>query len=189
MKFNCLKKYIAQSPVTHSKSSQMKIICFLVLNISFVTLLYAQDDCSCCTENHRQFDFWLGEWEVMNSEGNKVGENSISKMEGDCILVEKWQGAQGLNGTSHNYYDPSDKSWNQLWLDNRGGILKLKGALESGQMVMRSALAEDTEGNSSYNQISWRLNDDGTVTQLWELYNDEGKLIRQLFLGIYHKKS
>ena len=166
----------------------MKIKPASLLILLFFTALTAQTECSCCTEQHKEFDFWIGEWSVLNSEGKKVGENSISKIEDNCILVEKWKGVQGTTGTSHNYYDPSDESWNQLWIDNKGNILKLKGRMDSGKMVLRSSVEKDQEGNSYYNQISWGRNQDGTVTQLWELYEENGKLIRQLFMGIYHKK-
>lgn len=165
---------------------KIKLVSFLTL--LFFTMLNAQTECSCCTEQHSQFDFWLGEWTVMNAEGKLVGENSIAKIEDGCILVEKWKGAQGTTGTSHNYYDPSDGTWNQLWIDNNGYILKLKGNLVAGKMVLRSDLTANKEGQQYYNQISWSHNQDDTVTQLWELYDRNDKMIRQLFLGVYHRK-
>ena len=165
----------------------MKTFLSLVFALFFYAGLNAQNDCACCTEQHQQFDFWLGEWTVVNSSGQKVGENSISRIEDNCILVEKWKGAQGTTGTSHNYFDKKDGSWNQLWVDNKGNVLKLKGGLDSGKMVLRSDLVKDQDGNPYYNQISWTENSDGTVSQLWELYDAKGGLIRQLFLGIYRK--
>jgi hypothetical protein len=41
----------------------------------------------------REFDFWIGEWEVHDAEGNFVGENSITRAERGCVLIEEWRGA------------------------------------------------------------------------------------------------
>ena len=160
--------------------------CFFVL-VSFTG--YGQADCACCTPVHHQFDFWLGSWLVKNTQGQEVGKNTISKIEDNCILVEKWIGAKGTTGTSHNYYDANDGSWNQLWIDNKGNILKLKGGLEGSSMVLKSEMIKGKNGKLYYNQISWTPNEDQTVSQLWEIYDENKALINTAFLGIYHKKE
>ena len=164
-----------------------------ILNIVFVFILagnlFAQSDCACCDPVHAQFDFWVGEWTVTNVNGNQVGENSISKMDGNCMLMERWKGGSGVTGTSMNYFDKTDSTWNQLWVDNQGTILKLKGELISGKMVLKSDLARGPQGGTYYNQITWTPNEDGTVTQLWEIFNQEEELIQTLFKGIYRRKN
>lgn len=151
--------------------------------------LQAQNDCYCCEEQHSQFDFWIGEWEVVDSIGTKLGENRISNIEGNCIISEHWTGAKGYTGSSYNYYDKSDSTWNQLWIDNRGNILKLKGRFEGGSMVLRSELTEGTKVDWYYNQISWTENRDGTVSQIWEVFDKNHKLLTTVFSGIYVKKE
>jgi hypothetical protein len=42
---------------------------------------------------------------------------------------------------------------------------------------------------STYNQIIWSQNEDGTVSQLWETYDQNDKLVKAIFLGIYHRKE
>jgi hypothetical protein len=121
--------------------------------------------------------------------GNKVGENQISKIEDNCIVLEHWKGAKGGTGTSMNYYDNSDSTWNQLWVDNKGSILKLKGRFTSGQMVLKSDMIKGQKVDYYYNQITWSQNEDGTVTQLWEIYDNTDKLLKMLFKGIYNKKN
>jgi hypothetical protein len=163
-----------------------------ILNTTILFLLagnlFAQTNCSCCDKFHKQFDFWIGDWIVSDTLGNKVGENQISKIEDNCLVLEHWSGAKGGTGTSMNYFDNSDSTWNQLWVDNRGNILKLKGLFTSGQMVLKSDLIEGQKVDY-YNQISWSQNEDGSVTQLWELYDNTGKFLKTLFKGIYHKKN
>ena len=116
----------------------MKSLIIILAFFAITGAIKAQTNCACCNETQKQFDFWVGEWIVLDSLGNKVGENQISKIEENCIVLEHWTGAKGGTGTSHNYYNKTDSTWNQLWIDNKGNVLKLKGQLESGKMVLKS---------------------------------------------------
>lgn len=171
----------------------MRSFIFLLIFFALADTVNAQTNCACCNETNEQFDFWVGEWIVLDSLGNKVGENQISKIEDNCIVLEHWTGAQGVTGTSHNYYDKTDATWNQLWIDNKGNVLKLKGRLESGKMILKSepeAFGVKGEKNDwYYNQITWSQNEDGTVSQLWELYDKNNRFVKTIFLGIYHRKE
>ncbi|MEM8508202.1 MAG: hypothetical protein AAF717_10250 [Bacteroidota bacterium] len=89
---------------------------------------------------------------------------------------------------SVNNYDPSDRTWNQLWLDNQRNILKLKGTFDCGNMRLKSDLIT-SNSQQYYNQIVWSLNDDDTVTQLWETRDSKGNHLKTLFKGIYFKIS
>ncbi len=40
----------------------MKSIVVFLLAFALTGTLLAQSDCACCTEKHKQFDFWVGEW-------------------------------------------------------------------------------------------------------------------------------
>ncbi|XOV91701.1 MAG: hypothetical protein ACFHWX_15995 [Bacteroidota bacterium] len=148
----------------------------------------AQDPCACCSETHKQFDFWIGEWNVYDTLGNQVGENTIEKLVADCVLSENWRGASGGVGRSYNYFNPTDSTWNQVWIDGSGSNLVLKGTLVEGSMVLQSELLPGKRVDWYRNRISWIPNVDGSVVQLWEILNKEGKVINQLFKGIYKKK-
>lgn len=164
---------------------KQKILYLLVL-IPF--LGFSQNtDCACCTPQHAQFDFWVGDWEVFNENGDRIGENLVEKLEDNCILNENWKGAKGSTGKSYNYYDPSDDTWNQLWISNSGTILKLKGTASKDKMTLKSELIKGKKGEF-YNQITWIKNEDDSVTQLWEVYDPQGNLLNEAFKGIYRKK-
>lgn len=141
-------------------------------------LTFGQGNCS-ATE-HRQFDFWLGEWEVF-SNGQYVGVNTIELAQDSCVLVENWVGnGSQITGTSYNYYDAADSTWNQTWVDNQGGNLVLKGKWNGEAMVMKSM--GDPTGN--VHQMSWTPNSDGTVQQVWTVTPTEGDTIT-IFDGFY----
>ncbi len=162
----------------------------LVLSLFLTSqLLYAQNNCNCCTENHNQFDFWVGDWVVYDTLGNQVGENLIVKLEDGCIINEHWKGSKGSTGRSYNYFNAKDTTWNQLWIDNSGENLVLKGKAEPDKMILKSELKKGQKVDWYYDQITWSKNKDGSVTQLWERFDKNNNLLSVAFKGIYRKKG
>ena len=141
----------------------------------------------CSGEKYNQFDFWEGSWNVYNTKGDIVGTNKLIKMQSNCVMQENWVSNSGPSrGTSYNYYNKIDDSWNQVWVDNSGFSLVLKGKLIAGKMVLKSDLITSEKGNY-YNRITWSKNDDNSVTQLWEYLNEKNEVISEVFRGIYKK--
>src|SRR5215218_6749456 len=69
----------------------------------------AKPPAPCSAAEHRQFDFWLGDWEVKGAAGKVAGRISISSIHGGCVVYESWKGTGGVTGTSFNVYDPAKK--------------------------------------------------------------------------------
>ena len=44
---------------------------------------------------HRQFDFWIGRWDVFQPDGKKAGENLIEPILGGCPLLKRGPGGAG----------------------------------------------------------------------------------------------
>lgn len=135
----------------------------------------------------RQFDFWIGEWEVFSPDGKKAGENRIEKMANGWGLLENWTGAGGGTGKSLNSWHPDKKRWQQYWV-GLGGALEISGGLENGAMVMTGE-ATAPNGNKMRNRITWTPSADGTVRQLWEQSTDDGKTWKTVFDGQYRRKG
>ena len=143
---------------------------------------------ACAAAEHRQFDFWLGEWEVRDPEGKVAGRNRIVAILGGCALQENWSGAGGVSGTSLNAWDADRKQWHQTWVDSSGGVLQLDGHLVNGAMVMSGdALNADTPPKTSRQRITWTPLPNGGVRQLWESSTDGGKTWTVAFDGRYSK--
>jgi hypothetical protein len=170
-------------------SKMKKSFLFISIIFTFSIYSYAQSDCACCTENHKQFDFWVGDWNVYDTIGNKVGENLILKLENNCIINEHWESVNGGSGSSYNYYDQSDSTWNQVWIDSQGSNLVLKGKGEANKMTLKSRLLKGKKVDLYYNQITWTKNKDESVTQVWEIFDKNNQLLSTAFKGIYKKKS
>ena len=143
----------------------------------------------CSSKEYKQFDFWLGNWDVFDVKNKLIGTNRIVKMANACAIQENWASNTGPSlGTSYNYYKAQDKSWNQLWIDNAGGSLELKGKKIQNKMILKSALVTD-KNDSYFNQITWTENQDGTVEQLWELVDRNNNVLKEIFRGLYKKKT
>ena len=164
---------------------------YILLFILLPIISIAQNNCKCCTDNHKAFDFWVGEWNVFLPDGNKAGENSIAKIQDNCILKENWKSANpGYTGTSYNFYNLNTSKWEQLWIDNQGQHLKLMGNRVDNQMVLTSETIKDQNNNDTYNRVTWTLNEDGTVRQLWENITLEDGAEKSIiaFDGLYKRK-
>lgn len=158
--------------------------------ICMTSLAQGDTNCACCSEKSRQFDFWLGDWDAFNPAGTLVGTNRILLMQDKCVIQENWVASKGeFTGTSYNFYNTSSGKWEQLWIDNQGGILKLEGGLVGRQMILRSHGESDQKGVIQINRITWTPNADGTVRQLWELSTDNEATWVVAFDGRYKRKS
>ena len=143
----------------------------------------------CDAPEYRQFDFWLGDWNV-SADDQVAGSNSIRQIHGGCALEENWQGAGagGISGSSFNIYDRATGKWHQTWVDASGTLLQLDGGLTDGNMVLSGSRPADS-GATALHRISWTPNEDGSVRQLWETSLDGGASWSVLFDGLYVKAA
>jgi hypothetical protein len=143
----------------------------------------------CSEPEYRQFDFWVGDWDVWTPKGNLAGTNRIDRILGGCVLQENWKGARGLTGYSFNTYDPGDQKWHQTWVDDQGTLLLLSGEFKDGKMVLSGATPARGTAKAALQRITWSPLPDGSVRQLWESSEDGGKTWTVAFDGNYrHKK-
>ena len=143
--------------------------------------------CNCCSEEQRQFDFWLGNWETF-SNGKVAGHNKITSIQDSCVMLENWTSSNGTyTGTSYNFYDLQIKKWRQIWIDNQGQHIETSGGLQEGAMVLYSAPIKSKEGKETINRITWTNNEDGTVRQHWEASQDNQSTWKTVFDGLYKK--
>ena len=169
----------------------MKNLIIIILTFIFSITSMAQNNqkCNCCTEKHSEFDFWIGKWEVTNPDGTKAGSNVIDKIQDNCILRENWTSAKGkYTGTSSNFFNSKANQWEQIWIDNQGGTLHLKGNRKGNQMIMQTDEEKNEEGKSFFHRITWTLNEDESVRQYWETITNT-KEISVAFDGLYKKIS
>jgi hypothetical protein len=96
-----------------------------------------------CTEaQQKQFDFWLGEWDLTWPGQNKGeiahGRNLVKRIMDNCVVQENFSGENSapLRGMSVSMLDASSNKWKQTWVDNQGGYLDFVGEFTGGQMIL-----------------------------------------------------
>jgi hypothetical protein len=148
----------------------------IVLALCGATIARAQQPNKACTDAaYRQFDFWLGDWDVLLPDGKPAGHNHIVSIAGGCGLEEQWTGAGGGTGRSLNTYDAAERRWRQFWVGGDGTVLQLAGGLAGNVMTLENAA----------NRIRFTRNADRTVRQQWDASTDGGKTWKTVFDGKY----
>ena len=140
----------------------------------------------CPDSGYRQFDFWLGDWNV-TVQGKQAGTNAITLEEQGCLIHEHWTGAGGGTGQSFNFYDKATGRWHQFWVDNQGNYLHLTGMYAAERLTLTGE-APGPAGSPQRQRLTFFDNKDGTVRQLWETSDDEGKSWQVAFDGLYRRK-
>jgi hypothetical protein len=149
----------------------------LFLMAFYAPLTGAQEKPYDCTAqgHHRDFDFWLGQWEVRGKAGKIQGHNSITANQKGCLLEEAWTSATGGTGQSINYYNPVTEQWQQLWVDAGASIIDIRGGLKKGSMELVGSIFYYKEGLKKGFRGRWTLLPDGRVRQFFEEQNEDGE--------------
>ena len=142
----------------------------------------------CASPEYRQFDFWLGDWDVTTPDGKPAGTNLVTRPLGACVLQEHWKGLGGMTGESYNVYDRSAKRWHQTWVDDHGTLLLLDGGLVDGSMVLTGP-ERLVGGKSTTDRITWTAKSAKEVHQIWQQSTDGGKTWTEAFHGVYRPRQ
>jgi len=159
------------------------------LSLSAPPLLAQVKPVDCTTSAvHRQFDFWVGEWEVTDftSKGH-VGESRVTGILKGCVLLEEWTGAQGGNGKSLNFVNLSTGKWEQQWTMDTGNSAHYVGGMRGGAMVVEGENITPA-GKKNLSRMTFTPQADGTVRQMGEGSDDGGKTWRKTFDFLYRRK-
>jgi len=137
------------------------------------TTAAAPSAAACSAPEHRQFDFWVGDWQVYRPDGKYAGRNRITSEYGGCVIHEHYDTQRGYSGESLNSYDAARKVWHQTWTDDSGLLLTLEGKFDGKSMILEG-VSPDAKGVMTKQRITWTPNSDGTVRQLWESADEKG---------------
>jgi len=127
----------------------------------------------------RQFDFWVGDWDVRPTGQPPAGppaRNTVTLDDNDCVVTEHWSAPSGSIGQSFNIFDRSYGVWRQTWVDNSGGQHDYRGRLIDGNMVF---VGDTPMPNGQPGRVPTRLTffkiGTDTVRQFSEIYTDSGR--------------
>lgn len=146
--------------------------------------------CAFAPEN-RQFDFWLGEWNVSTTQGSvPAGQSRIELILGDCVIQENWQSSGNpYSGKSYNTYNSALKRWEQYWVDNSGGNIFFYGGLKDGVMDYWTDDIPQADGTKLRRHLQFFKLGPDKVRQFSRGSTDAGKTWRVEYDFTYDRKK
>ena len=158
---------------------QLTIILLLYTLLPFSNAQSQQGPCGGTL--YRQFDFWIGEWDVYGKNGQKGGDSKISLILDSCIILEEWTSANATNGViykgkSFNTYNVATGQWQQTWVDNVGGTTEfLRGEAGENKVTFYADHVKNKQGNEFIRRLTFYKLDENKVRQHGERSIDNGK--------------
>lgn len=155
----------------------MRSFVILFLFFSFYSNAQQAPPRPCATDTiYRQFDFWIGEWEVYGPKG-KAGTSKIDMILDSCVILENWTSARpGYAGKSFNTFNRSTGQWQQTWVDNSGGSTEyLRGQAGKDVIVFFADKNVGRDGKNFLRRLSFHKLSSDKVRQHGERSDDEGK--------------
>ena len=137
----------------------------------------------------RDFDFWIGEWDVAVANGTPAGTSKVFAAERGCVLMEHWTNTGGGTGMSVNYLDKSTGQWVQIWNAEGGSQINIQGGLTDEGMLLEGYLHTVGAGTTVPFRGLWTLLPDGRVRQYFEQSTDDGETWAPWFEGFYTRKD
>ena len=132
---------------------------------------------ACTAAESRQFDFWIGEWELERSDGARARVRVTSTHDG-CVIQEDFDAspAMPLTGRSLASWDPQTRGWKQTWVDNFGSFFTFTGGFENGRMTLTAPYVN--AGKASLHRRVWSSITSDSFEWDWVTSDDDGKTWR-----------
>ena len=140
---------------------------------------------------YRQFDFWIGEWDVIPNGAPATtppSSSSIQLILDGCVIFENWQ-SNGYSGKSFNQYDAAAKKWRQFWVDSQGTTLTFEGEARDGNLYYTADTPAQGSAPAMKHKLTFFAKGADEVRQLWEQSSDGGATWSVAFDGLYQRKN
>jgi hypothetical protein len=144
----------------------------------FGEILAAQaNPAPCKAPEFRQFDFWIGDWDVASTrDGIARGTSHISREMDGCVIWESWTSkGSGYFGKSYNTYNMNLRQWEQYWVDNEAGVMFFHGELKDGVMDYWTDDVPQTDGTKLRRHLQFFNLSADKVRQFSQGSTDGGK--------------
>lgn len=130
----------------------------------------------CVAAEHRQFDFWVGNWDVYQTgTDRRVGRNLIESLYNGCAIRENWAPLGGGSGGSLNSWLPGERKWRQTWVDSSNSYAVFEGGMDGEAMVLTGTWPGAAgPGTTPLIRMRYTREAGGAVRQLGEQSTDQG---------------
>ena len=134
----------------------------------------------CTSSEFRQFDFWVGDWDVFEGDGAMpTARVRVDRALDGCVLRERYDDKEGLRGESFSIYDAARRLWHQTWVTNRAQLLTIEGAFTNGEMIL-AGVSRRPDGKSARVRGAWKPTSEG-VRETAVASTDDGKTWKPWF--------
>ena len=130
---------------------------------------------------YRQFDFWLGEWDVQTAAGGPAATSSIQLILDQCVIFENFTASNYTCKSFSSWVAPA-KEWKQHYVDSSGNNSEWSGKLEDGKMVFITH-------SGGLQRMTYSKEGPDRVRQLIESSTDDGKTWSVGFDGMYVRRK
>ncbi len=149
-----------------------------------------QRPAGCASVESRQFDFWLGEWDVSPGESTVViAESTVTLHDQGCVILENWRPFRNAHGHSINIYDATDGKWHQTWADASGTRTEYSGSLDADGVMRLDNLSPSPQGAPPARQrMNFQRVDANTLRQ-WGESLDAGQTATTTWVFTYRRRG
>lgn len=132
-------------------------------------------------EPESYFDFWLGTWDLRWEQADGTtgqGTNRIERVLDGKVIQENFEAHSGalagFEGRSHSVYQPRTGTWQQTWVDNRGGYLDFTGELDGETRIFKRQ-GTNPQGETILQRMRFYDIEPDALTWDWEVSEDGGE--------------
>jgi hypothetical protein len=130
---------------------------------------------ACATPQHRQFDFWVGSWDVYATGTDRlVAHSLIERRYNGCAIRENWMPLQGQGGGSFSAWRPGASRWQQTWVESTGTWVEFSGGMDGNAMVLTGPWAGAANGQDGIVRMRYSPEANGAVRQHGQVSTDNG---------------
>ena len=147
----------------------------------------------CMADAHRrEFDFWVGEWEVFptGAKPNGPGAKSVIQIiSGGCAILENWE-SPNSNGKSINFIDPATNKWKQSWAGNYvNGTQEFVDGEYKDNAMRFTFETKNAQGNKIIGHFIFYNEGPSQVRQFNETSSDGGKTWTTSYDFTYYRRK
>ncbi len=169
----------------------MKRVLFLITaalcsHLAMLPAYSAAETASCATSSDaRQLDYWLGDWAVASPGSPQQDLSFARQVPAGGELEQRHYRPRGRNVLAYN---SEDKTWHGLFVDNRGRVHVLKGAVAPVSAEFDGP-SRDANGKAVLNRVKVLRVTADNVEQIWEKSPDNGASWTTEFRMEYSRKK
>jgi hypothetical protein len=179
---------ISATSCTRSLRKTLVLTTILVLLLTAASLV-AASTAPCATPEHKQFDFWLGNWKIGAPGSSATAHSTVTASLDQCLIVENWDGGRGHSGQNLFGYSADDNTWYGMFADNEGRVHVFTSGKVSAGTAEFEGTSRGSNGETVLNRVTILRHNPNRVEQIWQKSTDNGKTWNTVFSGEYSRAN